>query len=100
GKPLFWLRTRLRGERAQGVAEKVFTQLAQKTPNKPQVHYLLGYLREEQERSMEALDHYRQAVKLDADYLNAWNKISQISAKVVVPAAERDAVVFRLLGLD
>ena len=37
-------------ERAQGIAERVFTQLAQKTPEKPQVHYLLGYLREEQER--------------------------------------------------
>jgi len=88
------------GERAQGIAEKVFTQLAQKTPNKPQVHYLLGYLREEQERPKEALDHYRQAVKLDPDYLNAWNKISETSTKAVVPAAERDAVVFNLIRLD
>jgi tetratricopeptide (TPR) repeat protein len=88
------------GERAQGIAEKIFTQLAQKTPNKPQVHYLLGYLREEQERPKEALDHYRTAVKLDPDYLNAWHKIAQISAKTVVPADERDNVVFNLLRLS
>jgi tetratricopeptide (TPR) repeat protein len=88
------------GERAQGIAEKVFTQLAQKTPNKPQVHYLLGYLRAEQELPKEALEHYRHAVKLDPDYLNAWHKIAETSAKAVVPAAERDAVVFNLLRLD
>ena len=62
------------GERAQGIAEKVFTELAQKTPNKPQVHYLLGYLREEEGRYPEALASYRAAVRLDPDYLNAWVK--------------------------
>ncbi len=88
------------GERAQGIAEKVFTQLAQKTPDKPQVHYLLGYLREEQERPIEALVHYRRAVKLDPDYLNAWHKISETASKAVVPASERDQVVFNLIRLD
>ena len=88
------------GERAQGIAEKVFMQLAQKTPDKPQVHYLLGYLREEQSRYKEALESYRTAVKLDPDYLNAWVKIESISSHVYLPAAERDAVVFNLLRLD
>jgi len=63
------------GERAQGIAEKVFTELAQKTPNKPQVHYLLGYLREDEGRYPEALTNYHAAVRLDPDYLNAWVKI-------------------------
>jgi tetratricopeptide (TPR) repeat protein len=88
------------GERAQGIAEKVFTQLAEKTPNKPQVHYLLGYLRQEQERPNEAIKHYRQAVKLDPDYLNAWHKISEIGAKAPMAAADRDEVAFNLLRLD
>jgi tetratricopeptide (TPR) repeat protein len=88
------------GERAQSIAEKVFTRLAQATPDKPQVYYLLGYLREEQERPREALDYYRQAVKLDADYLNAWQKMQEISSKTVVPSAERDTVTFNLLRLD
>jgi len=88
------------GERAQSIAEKVFTQLAQKTPNKPQVHYLLGYLREEEGRYPEALESYRRAVILDPDYLNAWEKIESISDHVFEPSAERDAVVFNLLRLD
>jgi tetratricopeptide (TPR) repeat protein len=88
------------GERAQGIAEKVFNELAQKTPNKPQVHYLLGYLREEEGRYPEALNSYRAAVKLDPDYLNAWQKIESISDHIFQPAAERDTVVFNLLRLD
>jgi tetratricopeptide (TPR) repeat protein len=88
------------GEQAQGIAEKVFTELAQKTPNKPQVHYLLGYLREEEGRYPEALTNYREAVRLDSDYLNAWVKIENISSHVFQSAPERDAVVFNLLRLD
>jgi tetratricopeptide (TPR) repeat protein len=88
------------GERAQGIAEKVFTELAQKTPNKPQVHYLLGYLREDEGRYPEALTNYHAAVRLDPDYLNAWVKIEGISSHVFQHAPERDAVVFNLLRLD
>jgi tetratricopeptide (TPR) repeat protein len=88
------------GERAQGIAEKVFIQLAQKTPAKPQIHYLLGYLREEQSRYQEALDSYRTAVKLDPDYLNAWVKMQSVDEHVYVSPAERDAVVFNILRLD
>jgi len=88
------------GERAQGIAEKVFAQLAQKTPDKPQVHYLLGYLREEQGRLQEALASFRVAVKLDPDYLNAWAKIDSIGGHLYLPPAERDAVAFNILRLD
>jgi hypothetical protein len=31
------------GERAQSIAERVFTGIAAKRPDNPQVHYLLGY---------------------------------------------------------
>lgn len=88
------------GQRAQGIAEKVFSQLAQKTPDKPQVHYLLGYLREEQARYAEALESYRLAVKLDPDYLNAWVKIESVGEHIYLPPAERDAIVFNMLRLD
>jgi len=88
------------GERAQGIAQKVFTELARKTPNKPQVHYLLGYLREEQGRYSEALASYRTAVKLDPDYFNAWQRIENIRSHVLQSAPERDAVVFNLIRLD
>ncbi len=36
------------GKLARATAESVFTRLAKETPDKPQVHYLLGYLRDEQ----------------------------------------------------
>ena len=88
------------GERAQGIAEKVFTELAQKTPNKPQVHYLLGSLREQEGRYPEALASYRTAVRLDPDYLNAWVKIEGINSHVFQSAPERDTIVFNLLRLD
>ena len=52
-------------------AEHVFTSLVEKTPEKPQVHYLTGYLRQNQGRLPEALEHFRKAVARDPDALNA-----------------------------
>jgi tetratricopeptide (TPR) repeat protein len=88
------------GQRAQSLAEKVFSDLAAKSPNKPQVHYLLGYLRFEQDRHADALPHFRTAVKLDRDYLNAWGKISQSARHTRLPAQERNEVVLNILRLD
>ena len=88
------------GERAQSIAETVFARLVKETPNKPQVHYMLGYLRDEEGRYQEALASYRVAVKLDSDYLNAWVKIESLNEHVFQSAAERDTVVFNLLRLD
>lgn len=88
------------GERAQGIAEKVFTKLVEKTPDKPQVHYMFGYLREEQSRFQEALESYRKAVKLDPDYLNAWAKMESIASHVFLAPGERDSIVFNILRLD
>ena len=88
------------GQRAQNLAEKIFTGLAKKTPEKPQVHYLLGYLREEQERHAEALPHFQTAVQLDPDYLNAWKKIQDVSTPVHLSAKENDRVAFNILRLD
>lgn len=88
------------GERAQGVAEKVFTQLAVKTPNKPQVHYLLGYLRAEQGRYAEAVKLFQKAVELDPEYLNAWKKIEENSRHAFLPMKERNRVTLNIFRLD
>lgn len=85
---------------AQGVAERVFTKLAAKNPDKPQIHYLFGYLRQQQGRGREALPHFRQALKLDPDYLNAWEHLEQVGSEHRLPAAERDAIAFNILRLD
>jgi tetratricopeptide (TPR) repeat protein len=88
------------GERAQSIAEKVFVQLAAERPNKPQVHYLLGYLRTEQERYNEALTNYLTAVRLDPDYLNAWVKAQEASAQTLMSPQQRDEIAFNILRLD
>jgi tetratricopeptide (TPR) repeat protein len=88
------------GQRAQGIAEQVFTKFVAERPDKPQVHYLLGYLREEQEKYNEAATNYLAAVKLDPDYLNAWVRLQGVSANIIMPAAQRDQILFNILRLD
>jgi tetratricopeptide (TPR) repeat protein len=88
------------GEKAQGVAEQVFTTLLAARPDKPQLHYLMGYLRKEQERSAEAAGHFRRAVELDPLYLNAWDKLADLDAKLHYTAAQRDDLLLKLLELD
>lgn len=88
------------GERAQSIAEQVFTKIAAERPDKPQVHYLLGYLREEQEKFNDASTNYLTAVKLDPEYLNAWIRLQGISANLVMPASQRDQILFNILRLD
>jgi len=88
-----------RGKRAQTIAERVFKELTVKQPQKPQVHYLLGYLREEQGRFREALQSYRQAVALDQDYVNAWQRLHGMGEHTHMPPAERDSALLHLLRL-
>ncbi len=88
------------GEHAQSVAEKVFTQFAAAHPDKPQVHYLLGYLRQEEDRFPEARTNYLAAVRLDPDYLNAWVKLQEVDEQVLAPAVEHDTIAFNILRLD
>jgi tetratricopeptide (TPR) repeat protein len=87
-------------EKAQAVAEQVFNSLAKTTPGKPQVHYLLGYLRTEQDRNTEAFPEFERAVKLDPDYLNAWKKILELDGEMFVADADRDVAVLNILRLD
>ncbi len=85
---------------AQGVAERVFTKLVAKNPNQPQIHYLLGYLRKEQGRGNDSLIHFRRAVELDPDYLNAWVRMSEVGRDQRIAVAERDAITLNILRLD
>ncbi len=85
---------------AQGIADQVFTRIIEKTPNRPQAHYMLAYLRIEQTRFREALDELRQAVGLDGDYLNAWKKLHELGEKTYIPASERDIARLKLVELD
>ncbi len=88
------------GQRAQNTADKVFTKLASLPPVKPQVHYLLGYLRSAQDRPMEAADAYRLAVKADPDYLNAWEKLAALADHVQMTRMESENAALQIFRLD
>ncbi len=88
------------GKPQQTIAEEVFTRLAKETPEKPQVHYLLGYLYEEQGRVPEALAAYWEATRLDPDYLNAWKRWLSLAAGGGAPSAAVDTAVLALIRLD
>jgi tetratricopeptide (TPR) repeat protein len=88
------------GPFAQGIAEKVFSNLAKAQPGNAKVHYLLGYLLVDQGRAEDALVEFRESVKLDPEYLNAWNHIYWILVSRSHSAAELDPVQFAILKLD
>lgn len=88
------------GEKQQTIAEKIFNDMATAQPAKPQVHYLLGYLRMENGRYKEALPAFQKAVELDPDYLNAWEKLSGVARAMHLPTETRNSITANLLRLD
>lgn len=89
-----------RGPKAQMIAEEIFTRLVQKSPEKPQVHYLLGYLKQVQKKYREALPSYQTAVKLDPEYLNAWKKLLDLHDHIAFESKDADQMAFNLIRLD
>ncbi|HEY4246456.1 MAG TPA: hypothetical protein VGM64_06335 [Lacunisphaera sp.] len=88
------------GKKPQAVAEEVFNRMLQARPDKPQLHYLLGYLREEQERLPEAAENYRHAIQLDPLYLNAWKRLAELDGKLKFSPVQRDDLLLKLDELD
>jgi tetratricopeptide (TPR) repeat protein len=86
--------------KAQGIADRVFQQLLIKSPKKPQLHYLMGYLRSQQERYHEALQSYQEAVRLDRKYLNAWKKLLDCDSHLQLDDSVRDEATFAIMSLD
>jgi len=88
------------GQRAQGLAERVFTKLVRERPDKPQIHYLIGYLREQQGRYADAVQSLKEVVRLDPDYLNAWVKLLKIGTHIAISGEDHAAAVTALIRLD
>lgn len=85
---------------SRGAAETVLTRLAANPPVRPAVFYLLGQLREEQQRYPEAYAEYRKALDLDPDYLDVWEKINGLRDHLDLPAGEWNAIQLRMLRMD
>lgn len=88
------------GEQAQTIAEEVFGRLIRQTPEKPQVHYLYGYLLSAKEQYREAVPHFERAVELDPDYLSAWESLQAAARHVHLSIEKRDRATLNLLRLD
>jgi len=86
--------------RAQHIAESVFAKLLKNTQRKPQVPYMLGYLRMEQGRYQEAAEYFRQALSIDGQYLSAWKQLYRMHKKTYIPKWELNLAVSKLLALD
>lgn len=85
---------------SRSVAERVLTDLLKEQPNNPQVHFLLGQLRQAQDEHADAYEHFRKAVEVDPEYLDAWNKLFEVHHKLFLPKTEIDAIVLEGLRLD
>ena len=82
------------------IASEVFAELVKKNPEKPQVQYLMGYLQEAKEEYRPALASLQEAVRLDPKYLNAWEKLQQISHQLNEPGEKVDAMILAIWDLD
>ena len=85
---------------ARSIAEEVFQNLIEQQPQNPQVHYLMGYLHDTQGRLPEATEHYRRAVELDLQYLNAWKELSHSSRQLPMSRKQRDRITLKIIELD
>jgi len=88
------------GAEAQSVAEQVFANAVRKSPAKAQAHYLLAYLREQQDRPEDAVQPLRQAVSIDPQYLNAWAHLVKVGSRTWIESGELDIARLKLLELD
>jgi len=85
---------------ATSIAENVFSAMLESRPDDPQVHYMMGYLRLQQDRYQEALTQFRTAVALDPEYLNAWKQLNELGNKTFVAGWEREIAIMKMLELD
>lgn len=87
-------------QQSVSVAEEVLTRVAKASPDKPQIHYLLGQLREAQGRKADAFAHFRRAAELDPQYLDAWKAAYDLRNDVFLGQSEMDDIALRMVRLD
>ena len=82
------------------IAERVLTEAASGATPAPAACYLLGKLREEQERPEEAFAAYARATELAPDYLDALVALNKLRFRVRRPRAEWERIQARIFALD
>ena len=89
-----------RSTHSRSIAEQVLTRLEANGPKRPQVYYLLGQLRESQERLTDAYAYYKKATEMDPGYLDAFGKLEDLTPRLLLSQAERDALALQMMRLD
>lgn len=85
---------------AQEIAEQALSRVAVGAPNEARARYLFGYLRKWQGRSAEAAAAFRDAARLDPDYLNAYVRLLDVAEDAGLSTAEREQVALQAIRLD
>ncbi len=86
-------------KRRQSIAQDVFSNLLQKDPDNPKIHYLMGYLRMEEGNVREARGLFKKATELDPLYINAWKKRKATMPSITISKEEKDEIIFNILKL-
>ena len=87
-------------EHSRSVAERILSRLVKTHPDNPQIHFLIGQLYQAKRENSEAYEHFRKAVELDPQYLDAWEKLYSLSRQLFLPKSESDTMVVHALTLD
>ncbi len=82
------------------VAQAVFEKLAQESPDKPQIAYVLGRVKLANGDAKGALSEFERAVKLDPRYLNAWIQILDMAEQGVATPLEISTAAENVVRLD
>jgi tetratricopeptide (TPR) repeat protein len=87
-------------ENSRSIAEEVLLRLEKTTPDRPQVYFLLGQLRQSQNNLTDAYSYYHKAVEIDPEYLDAWEKLIRLQEVLYHTRSQKDEIVLTLLELD
>jgi tetratricopeptide (TPR) repeat protein len=85
---------------SRSAAERVLAGLLDKEPVRPQVYYLMGLLREAQDRKSEAADYFKKALEKDPEYFDAMRALRDLAGVVFMTQDERNGLMLRMLALD
>lgn len=85
---------------SRGAADRILSRMEKAGSPRPQVYFLLGELREAEERFSDAYHYYQRSVELDPAYLDGWKHLAELTDSLFIPAAERDRITLHMLQLD
>ena len=85
---------------SRGAADRILTRMEKSGSTRPQVYFLLGQLREAEERYTEAYHYYQRSVELDPSYLDGWKHLAELTDSLFIPSVERDRITLHMLRLD